>query len=287
MAFDQEVGSQNIRTTIFDGAVKGFAERQYKFKQACLISPSSAWKNYFFREKADPLAGQSGNAIRGIPRGANFPQAVVAWERVLATIEKYGLEDNIQWEDIITGEVDVRNRTLRKIAEGVAKAVDDQIWSAITGETTIQVINIAATKFWNGSSAAIIDDLLQAKQLMGTSNYDTSNCMAFVSPRDYRSILNYLAEKGAQFPSIANEVATNGKQGELAGIQLVVSNSVTASQALVVIPKICATWKELVPLTTITKEDHGKSVLVRSYEYGVTQVTDPQAIVWIKGTQGT
>ena len=57
MAFDQEVGAANIRTQVFDGAVKQIAKRMYKFKQAVTISPTAAWKNYFYRENTAVLTG--------------------------------------------------------------------------------------------------------------------------------------------------------------------------------------------------------------------------------------
>lgn len=289
MAIDQQTGTGNIRTNVYDAAVKGFAKAMYKFKQAVTISPTSAWNNFFYRENPTALSAQFGNSIKGIPRGAAFPQAVVEWERVQTVIEKYGLEDSISWEDILSNDVDVRDRTLFRIAEGVTKAVDDEIWlqlkDAVGGGANIQSFSLSANYQWNLSSAAIIDDLLRCKQLIAEQNYDTSNLMAFVSPKDYRSIMNYLAGKGAQFPNIGNQVASNGNMGSIVGIQLIVSNSVTASQALVVVPKICATWKELVPLQTTTIEEPYKHLTVRSVEMGVTQLTDPKAVVLIQGTQ--
>ena len=296
MAYTLESGTGDIRTQLFDGIVKGFALASYKFKQAVSVVPTTAWRNSFYRESPDALTAATGsnaavNAIKGIPRGAAFPQAAVQFERVLSVIEKYGLEDNIAWEDLIADDVDVRDRTLLRIAEGVAKGVDDEIWEVLTegrgASFTIQTIDITglAGRYWNVSSAAIIDDMLQAKQLIAEKNYPTENLMCFVSPEDHRSIMAYLAEKGAQFPSVGETIANNGSQGKVAGIQLIMSNSVTASYALIVVPKRCGTWKELKPLTTITKEDPLKSLTIRSAELGVTQLTDPKAVVLIKGTQ--
>ena len=173
---------------------------------------------------------------------------------------------------------------------GHVKGVDDEIWDVLTeGRSVNQIQSVtiggsANSGPWNTSSAAIIDDLLHAKQLIAEKNYDTSNLMAFVSPEDYRHIMNYLAEKGAQFPTIGATVASNGNVGKVAGVSLVVSNSVTASYALVVVPKRCGTWKEMAPLKTITKEDPMKSLTIRSAELGVTQLTDPKAVVLMVGT---
>ena len=292
MGFDLEVGSEKLRAQYFDKTVKAFAAPEYKFKQALAIITTSAWTNYFFREDTTDLAGQSGNATKGIPRGAEFPNAVVNWERISGVIEKYGLEANIPYEDIWSNEIDVRDRTLKRLAMGVAKAVDDEIWVQITqnrgtnGDTNqIQSMAIAAQYWWDGSSGAIIDDMLQAKQKLAEENYNTSNLMCFISPKDHRSIMNYLAEKGAQFPTIGADVATNGNVGRIAGINLIVSNSVSASYALVVVPKICGSWKELYPLTTITKEDPLKSLVIRCAELGKTELHAPKTVFLIKNTQ--
>ncbi len=284
-------GQQNLRAQFFDSAIKQIAPRLYKFKQALAISRTGAWKNYFYRENTDILAGGSGNTTRGIPRGAEFPKAVVKWERIQTVIEKYGLEDNISWEDIISDDIDVRNRTIIKITEGVVKAVDDEIGNQITNSWNyvasggLQDVYIATGLGWNGASAAILDDLAHARQLIAQKNYPVNNLICFINPRDQRSIIKYLTDNGAQFPSLSEKTARNGSIGMLTGIDFVVSNSVQASWAIVVVPKRCATWKELVPLQSTTMEDKYKSVTIRAVEMGVTQVTDPLAIVRINGTE--
>ena len=105
--------------------------------------------------------------------------------------------------------------------------------------------------------------------------------MMFISPRSHRDIVNYIAQKGAQWPVISNEMVTNGRVGKIAGVQLVVSRSVATSTALVVIPKRVGTWKSAYPLSTDVTTDPYKSVRIRAVEVGVTQITDPNAAVLI------
>ena len=289
-----EDGVTGIRKEVIDSMVKQTAARSYKFKQAVAIIPTSAWNNTFFREDLTVPAGQTGNATKGIPRGANFPQATVSWQEVTVKIVKHGLEENIAWEDILSDNINVQARTIIRLTEGVVKSVDDDIWDAIS-QTQGTGANIVIQSFaildsangtWDESSAAIIDDLMQASELISTNgNYDVSNLLCFISPRDHRSIKNYLADKGAQWQGIATEVATNGRVGKVAGITLVESNSVTASYALVVKPKTCATFKQLVSLRSTTINDPYKSLKIRVVEEGVVELTDPLAICLIKGTQ--
>lgn len=284
----EQVGTEGLRKEMVDEVVKQVAKRKYKFKQAVSISKTNAWKNTFFRETTDILAGATGNTTKGIPRGGTFPQAVVTWSEIASYVEKYGLEDFIHYEDIITNDINVQKRTIFKITEGVVKAVDDEIWAVLTESQTpvaIQSVTMSAGFEWDTASAAIIDNLMQGKQLIGEANYDSESTMTFLSPKDHRSTVNYLAEKGAQFPSIGEDMARNGRVGQLAGTNLVVSNSVTASFALMVVPKTVGTWKEAVPLSSDLKVEAFKGTRVRVVEMGTTQLTDPLAAVLFINTQ--
>jgi len=287
MAYDFQTGSLGVRKEVVDSMVKQIAARSYRFKQAVAIVPTNAWKNTFFREDLTIPAGQSGNATKGIPRGANFPQAVVKWEEVSVKIIKHGLEDNVAWEDVISNDINVQARTIIRLTEGVVKSVDDDIWGSLTenlSPTNIQTFVTYAR--WDEASAAIIDDLMKASRLIATNgNYDVSDLMCFVSPYGKQTIMKYLVDKGSQFPQIATDVANNGRIGRLAGIQLVESVSVTASYALVVKPKTCATFKELVSLRSTIIEDPYRSVKIRVVEEACTELTDPKAVVLITNTQ--
>ena len=286
MAYDLQHGSVGLRSEVIDSMVKQVAARTYKFKQACAIVPTNAWKNTFFREQTTVPAGASGNATSGIPRGAAFPQYTIGWDEISVRITKFGLEENIAWEDILSNDINVQARTIIRLTEGVVKSVDDIIWDGLTESRAPSLVNtFSLVAHWDEASAAIIDDLMRASQLIAEDNYDVSDLMCFVSPKDKRSIMKYLTDKGAQFPSLATNVAENGRIGNLAGITIVESNSVTASFALVVKPKTCATWKELVSLRSVTTEDPLKSVRIRVAEEGVLELTDPSAVCLIVNTQ--
>ncbi len=252
MAYDQQTGTADLRKEVIDKVIRDIAKPSYKFKQAVRIVKTNAWKQTFFRANTDVLTGKSGASVEGIPRGAAFPRATPSTEEVNSYIVKYGLEDFITFEDIQSSEIDQVKQIIFKLTQATVSAVDGRIWNTLTENqtpTNIQSITITNTQQWDVASAAIIDDLMYAKQLIGEANYDTSNLMAFISEKDHRSIVNYLAEKGAQFPKIGESVANNGHAGRLAGVNLVVSNNVTASYALVVVPKVVGAWRESVSLT--------------------------------------
>ncbi len=289
-----QVGEVVLRKEVVDAMVKQIAPRQYKFKQAVAIISTNAWKNTFSRENQTIPAGKTGNATKGIPRGANFPQYSLEWTEVTVKIIKHGLEENINWEDLLSDDINVQARTIIKLTSGVVKSVDDDIWGVISvnqnqSSTLINTVRAdsATTGTWDESSGAIIDNLMEAAQKISQAdnNYDTSDLMCFVNPRDKRSIMNYLADKGAQWMPIATDIAKNGNIGKVAGVRIIESSSVSASYALVVKPKVCATYKELVSLRSTTIEDPYRSLKIRIVEEGVVEFTDPKAVCLIYNTQ--
>jgi len=288
MTYDQQTGTKDIRKEVIDKAIKQVTKHSYKFKQALNIVSGSAWKHSFFREKTNVLTGESGNATKGIPRGVEFPQATVEWEKISNVIEKYGLEETILFEDIISSEIAVKDRTIIKLAEGVAKSVDDENWNILTeglSPSNIQSITIGSGKEWDSSGADIIDDIEHGTQLLSEANYPIDKVLMFINAKDKRSIIKYLTDKGAQFNSVAEEAARNGVIGKLGSVTFVVSNSVTADYALMVIPKRCGNWQELLPLSTDINERKFKDTTVTTCEMGVTELTDPLAVILYSNTQ--
>lgn len=281
-----EHSQETLRASVYDSTIKQIAKYAYKFKQLVSVVPGTAWKNYFFREQLNVLAGKTGNTTKGIPRGAEFPHASLSWERVLTTIEKYGLEDTIPYEDIISNEIDVRDRTLIRIGEGVAKAVDDEICAQLTESYTpvnIQTGVLSATAaWWNVSSGAIVKDLANMKAKIRAYYNNVDEFVLVVHPDNEVNILSYLYEKGAQAPTLGADVALNGAIGKVAGVNIVTSTTMNASYALMVVPKRCATWKELMPLGTDVQERKFKDTRITACEMGVTQLTDPKAVVLLQ-----
>lgn len=282
MTFSQ-TGEDKLRATSYDLAIKQIANYSYKFKQLVSVVGSSSWKNYFFREQTNVPEGQSGNAIKGIPRGADFPHAVLSWEQVSSRIDKYGLSSTIDHEDIIAGNIDMRNRTILRIAEGVAKAVDNEIYSVLSENLSPSNIQTGTLQggYWTETSAAIIKDLAKMKAQV-KAYYDNAQDFALVVHPDTEPfILHYIYEKGAQATQ-SGQNAFNGQIGNPAGVRIITSSVVDTSYALFVVPKTCATWKSLMPLQTDTKTDAFKGDTITACEYGVTELHEPKQVVLLQ-----
>lgn len=277
MAFS-EPGEEAVRATAYDLAIKQMVKYAYKMKQLVSVTTSSSYKNYFFREQTNIPTDQAGNAIKGIPRGADFPNAVLSWEQVASRIEKYGLSSQIDHEDLIMGNIDTRNRTILRITEGVAKAVDAEITSVIINDGDIQTGSLYGG-YWDESSAAIIKDLSFMKANVKAYYDNASDFVCVIHPDNEPYVLHYIYEKGSQAATSGQE-AFNGQIGNPAGVKIITSSVIDASYALFVVPKTFATWKEVMPLSTDTKTEAFKGDTITACEYGVTELHEPKQVVY-------
>lgn len=289
-----QVGGYDLRAENFEAMVKGFALQEFVMKDLLMINTSNSWIETYYRETATELTGGTGANVKGIPRLADFPSGDVTWTKVQALIQKYGMEGVISWEDAMLNNIDVIARTLLRISRAVAYAVDSQIWSVLSaGAGNTLYTNNSTSSFttgneWNNSTVANRDpilNILNARRELQIDNFNPDNNGYLVlNPTDYANLM--ASSKVLNNPTFKTaDVVSNGNVGKICGLTIKVSNVVTASQALVVIAKECGTWKEAAPLTTFTEVDKGVKYTIRAFEMGVAQLTTPNAVCIIKGTQ--
>lgn len=279
-------GQADLRAETISKIVQGFALQEYTMKQVCMVQPSSSWKESYYVETATELTGGVGSAVKGVPRLANFPYGEVSWTKTSSYLEKYGMEGIISWEDEATNEIDVIARTLLRIARAVASAVDTAIYAALSGASG-NALALTAGYEWDSATVANrdpIQDLLNAQKLITEDNYNPyKNTYLLLNPKDFANIMgNANVRNAGQF--FTDAVTKNGYVGRLMSMKIIVSNAVTADQAIMIIGQECATWKAAVPLTTVTINDPGVKKTIRSWEVGVTQVTNPNALCKITNT---
>lgn len=283
------IGGYDIRENTVDRTVKAIAQAMFKFKQSLSIQSDGGWTEDFFRETQEILTAQGGRSLAGVPRLAKPPEIVPEWEKLNTTLAKHIADLNIPWEDRMRSDFDAFNRALIKVAEGVVNSVDTTIWTTMRDDGAIQ--SFAATTAWSESNSDPWGDLLRAKHNIGQRpyNYPTGEIHVHVRERDMRSIMKFITDKGASWPRVSEDTVSNrnGKQGRLGVFEFIVNEALDASRAVVMVPRVAATWREMVPLRTITKVDDMISILIRSGEIGVLKITDPKAICVIKNTEGS
>ena len=283
-------GESVLRDENIERMVKGFALQEFTMKQVVMQMSSSAWQESYFQETAADLTASGTRTIKGVPRLANFPYGEVSFEKKSAYMQKYAFEGVISWEDEKTNSIDVIARTLLRIARGVAKAVDDEIWDVLSegqSPSTINSVAISSGDEWDSATLANrdpIQNMLDARSAIKQANYKIVNGFLLLSPEDESNLLgNANVRNSGQFYTDA--VTKNGVIGRILGLTIIVSNSVTSDFAMVVGNKEAATWRGASPLTVVTIADPGIKKTVRAWEVGVTQLINPKAITLISNTQ--
>lgn len=289
----ESTGQDTLRAENVERMVTGLALARYAAKNAVMTSSSSSWTESYYQETSTPLTAGTTASIKGIPRLAKFPYAEPTWTKQSAYIEKYGLEGVVSYEDARTDAFDIISRSLIRIAEGVVKAIDDEILSVLSEvwdatPTNINSVAIAAGYEWDSSTIANrdpIQNILNALAEIKKQNYTPNgNALLYLSPTDAANLLgNSNIRNAGQFYTA--DVTKNGQIGGLLGVTIVETNSVPADFALMLIPKICGTWKAVTPLTVLTIYDEGIKYTIRAFEMGVTQLTNPKAVCIISNTQ--
>lgn len=288
------VGMADLRAENVSKVVTGFALQSYVMKQLCLIQKSNSWKETYFKETASDLtASGGGNDVMGVPRLANFPYGEVTWTESSSRLKKHGMEGVISWEDAVTNDIDVVARTLLRVARAVAKSVDTDIWNEITeNQSAVNINSEAITAGYEWDSATIanrdpIQDILNAKRRIATNNYNPDNNGYLVlNPTDYANLLgNANVRNAGQFYTA--DVTRNGNVGFMLGLKVIVSNSVTADNAAVVVGKESATWKEAKALSVTTIENPGIDYTIRAWEVGCCQLKNPNAVTLISNTSAS
>jgi len=277
-------GMADLRAENVSRVVTGFALQEYRMKQVCMIQSSNAWKETYQKETAADLTGGAGSAVKGVPRLANFPYGEVSWTEASTRHLKHAMEGVISWEDAKTNEIDVIARTLLRIARAVAKSVDGEIYSQLSSNANNTTATEAA---WDDTTVANrnpIQDILNAIELISIDNYNPyRNGFLLLSPKDFSHLMGNASVRNAgQFWT--KNVTKNGRVGQILGLNIVVSNSVTADQAMVVIGKEAATWKSASPLKVHTIEDPGVKYTIRAWEVGTIQVKNVDAVCTITNT---
>lgn len=280
MAFG-EIGIAALRAENVDKVVKGFALQKFTMKQLCTVQSSGAWQESYYKESDTELS-----ATAKVARLAAFPQQSPIWEKSSAYHQKHGLELDVSWEDALADNIPVIARTQLRLGRAVVKSVDSLIYTTLSAGAGATV-TIGETnendRCWDSttrSSRHPMDTIGAAMEAVWKKNYEPDTIV--VAPKDYRLLMTNDDVLDAFSPT--TNVAKNGNVGTLLGLNVVVSNSVTADQALVLESKTAATYRVVEDMKTNVSPVEGIKYVLRAWEIGVPFVTDPGAICKIANT---
>ena len=288
------VEMQDIRGLDIDKTVKGFALSEYIFKKDCTISNTSSDHVRWYQETAADLTPTAPQVISNVSPLSVFPTLETTWTRNTSYVKKYAAEGFISMEDMKSSDIDVVARTLLRLTRAVVKQVDSDIWDVITESQspsniqTFDVTDVGGFQ-WDGESvsgADIIKDLSHAKKMLLDYNYNPEGASLYLSGKDYESVVTWLiSHKGSSIPQYASDKVSSGTVMQLLGLNIKVSNNVTASGAAVVVPQRACTWKTHTDTTSRAIEEAGIGTKFRVWELGIGILTDPKAVVYLQNTQ--
>jgi hypothetical protein len=281
----------NLRYDHIDRAVKAATTLSYELKTLCTVDSSSAWTETYFRETNDDTTdGGNGSPIRGVPQFSPFPFFDVTETKVQSVIQKYAGESLISLEAEQTATLPMLQRKIFRLSRKIAFQVDSAIESEIS-DNAGNTLAIAVGSEWNSATIANRDpvkDFLDAVQLLRADGFDALKGKGYIvmNGTDYTNVISN--SKVLNHPTYQSVSAVeNGQVARLVGLTIMVSETVTADQAYVLISKEALTWKQASALTVKTIEDPGKSTTIRAWERGVAQMVSPQACCKLTNTRIT
>ena len=280
------IGEVDIRGENISRAVKGFALKKFKLRQILKVDSSSNLTETYYKETNTILTAGGNRSVQGVARGALPPEVSPSWTKASGDHIKFMAQETIYYEDKLLDAIPVQARTFIRVAEAVANAEDAYIYAQLTAATsTSGVVATAAT--WNNAVVANRDpigDILIGIAAIGSNNYDVrANGYLLLNELDHSSLLRN--SKVINNPSYKTaDVVSNGITGQVCSLKIIVTDTVTATEAMIVVGQRAATWKSAAPLRAVAITDEGVNVKIRAWEMGQVQITDPQGLYTITGT---
>jgi hypothetical protein len=282
-----KVGQVDIRGENISEVVTVFAQKKFKLKPLLKAVTSSKMTESYFKEDPTILTANGTRNIKGIGRLSEFPQVQRSWTKVSSDHLKYGAESLISMEDLRLNQFNVQQRAINGIVESIVNSIDIAIYAALTAEGSTSG-TVAAVATWDNATASTqnpINDILRGIQAMDENNYDAlEGGILLLNPHDYASLMQN--SKVINNPSFKTaDVVSNGKVGQICGLTIVKSTSVTDAEAMIIINGLTAQWQTAVGFESAVIEEAGKSIILRSWEMGQIQIIHPKAIYTITGTE--
>lgn len=294
-------GQADIRGIDVDRTVKGFADKLLVMEKYVAVTPTSAREIRWFQKTNGFLTGTTttgitASTIANVAEKARPALVNQSWTRNTSYVRKYFVESEmISVEDIKDNDVDVLLTTIRDLVLAVQNQVNTRIWDVLTeSQTAVNINSVTSNAAWNTASYTgvnIVEDLMDAKKAIFDQGYDPEGAILFLNSLNHKSLITWLIDgKGSSIPQFSSQKVQDGVVMEILGLKVVVSHVVTADKAAVVVPfkdvntPWACTFKEFMPITSVTITDEGIGKKIRVWREGEAILHDPKAVTLINNT---
>ena len=280
-------GADDLRGENISKIVTVLATKKFKLMPLLKQLSSSNMTETYYEEDATILTASGTRDIKGIGKMSEFPTVQRAWTKTSSDHIKYGAESEISMEDLRLGQFNMQSRTVDGIAESIVNSIDIAIYAALTAATSTSG-TIAAVATWDDATATNqnpVNDILRGIQAMDENNYDAAEGgVLLVNPHDYASLMQN--SKVISNPSFKTaDIVSNGKMGQVAGLTIVKTTSVSDDEAMIIIANKTAQWQSAIGFESAIIESKGKSTIFRSWQMGQIQIIHKKAIYTITNTE--
>ena len=272
---------------ITKGAIADFEEALI-FKNLISGNPTKSREVKFWVKTSGYLTLTSPAKLSNIAPGARPFVAETSWTPTTKYTIKYMLDSPmINMEDESDSEVQVFRDNAKDVVESIANDQDSDIFDVFTEDQTPVNINaVAANATWAAASGQDpFEDIAQAKmEIRQQTKRSIKNGVLLLNAQGEKDLLVWLVStKGSSVPNFASEKVGTGSIERFAGLQVVVSENVVATFAVVGDFKQAAEYRTFKPLQTwiITEEGIGRKIRVSTN--GIAILKKPKYIALITG----
>lgn len=281
-------GQIDIRGLNIDTYSKDYENEALIFKNLVSVEQTTAREIRYFQKTSGYLTLTSPAKLQ-VAMGARPFVAEPSWTRNTAYTKKYFLESpTITIEDEKDNDINLFVQNARDNADAIANAVDSNIWDVLSENRSVVNINsVTATAAWDAASGQDpFEDIMECKQkIREQTQRKLKDGYLLVSAKGEKDLLVWLRSVGATIPMVAGQKIESGDLLGLAGLNVAVSEVVTADYAMVADLKMACVWKEFMPLTTRIITDEGIGKKIRSWENGIALLVRPKYVALISNTE--
>ncbi|KKL86745.1 hypothetical protein LCGC14_1941680 [marine sediment metagenome] len=274
---------------ITKGAIAEFEEALI-FKALISSRPTKSREIKFWSKTTGYLTLTSPAKLSNIAPGARPFVAETSWTPDTVYSIKYMLDSPmINMEDESDSEVQVFRDNAKDVVEAIANDVDNDIWNIASENQSPSLINsTAANAAWNAASGQDpFEDIMEGKQeIREQTKRSIRNGVLLLNAKGEKDLLVWLVStKGSSVPNFASEKVGTGSIERFAGLQVIVSENVTATFAMVADLKQAVEYRQFKPLQTwiITEEGIGRKIRVSTN--GIAILIKPKYISLITGVR--